>query len=120
MGAHDIGQAAVVCEGVVLAVEAAEGTDAMLRRVAELPETLRGMMSARRGVLVKAPKPNQERRVDLPVIGTATLDLAIAAGLKGIAVQSGGTLILQRAALTAAANKSGIFIFGFSAGELPR
>jgi len=120
MGAHDIGQAAVVCEGVVLAVEAAEGTDAMLRRVAELPETLRGTMSARRGVLVKAPKPNQERRVDLPVIGTATLDLAIAAGLKGIAVQSGGTLILQRVALTAAADKSGIFIIGVSAGELPR
>ncbi|MEE8438379.1 MAG: UDP-2,3-diacylglucosamine diphosphatase LpxI [Micropepsaceae bacterium] len=120
MGVHDIGQAAVVCEGVVLAVEAAEGTDAMLQRVAEMPETLRGIMSARRGVLVKAPKPNQERRVDLPVIGTATLDLASAAGLKGIAMQAGGALILQKNALIAAADNSGIFLLGFSTGEHPR
>ncbi len=114
MGTHDIGQAAVVCEGVVLAVEAVEGTDAMLRRVAEMPETVRGTISARRGVLVKAPKPNQETRVDLPVIGTATLDLASAAGLKGIAIQAGGALILQKDALIAAADNSGIFLLGFS------
>jgi len=118
IGAHDVGQAAVVCEGVVLAVEAAEGTDAMLQRVAEMPSSLRGTKLARRGVLVKAPKPNQERRVDLPVIGMATLDLVSAAGLRGIAVQARGTLILQRQALVAGSNKAGIFLFGFSQSEL--
>ena len=117
MGLHDIGQAAVVCEGVVLAVEAAEGTDAMLKRVEQLPDTLRGTPSARRGVLVKAPKPNQERRVDLPVVGMATMELVLAAGLSGIAVQAGATLILQRDALIATANKSGIFLVGISSSE---
>ena len=68
----DIGQAAVVCGGLVLAVEAAEGTDEMLSRIAGLPESLRGSKSARRGVLIKAVKSGQERRVDLPVIGAAT------------------------------------------------
>jgi DUF1009 family protein len=118
MGIHDVGQAAVVCEGVVLAVEAAEGTDAMLRRVARMPETLRGTTSIRRGVLVKAPKPHQERRVDLPVIGQTTLELVSVAGLKGIAVQAAGALILQRGVLTAAADKAGIFLLGFLPGEL--
>ncbi len=120
MGVYDIGQAAVVCEGVVLAVEAAEGTDAMLRGVAQLPETLRGTESKRRGVLVKAPKPNQERRVDLPVIGQATLELVSAAGLKGIAVQAAGALILQRNAVIADADQAGIFLLGFSSEEIPR
>lgn len=118
MGIHDIGQAAVVCEGVALAVEAAEGTDAMLRRVAQMPENLRGTASSRRGVLVKAPKPHQERRVDLPVIGQTTLELVSEAGLKGIAVQAAGALILQRGALTKAADKAGIFLLGFVPGEL--
>jgi hypothetical protein len=118
MGVHDVGQAAVVCEGVVLAVEAAEGTDAMLRRVARLPETLRGTTSNRRGVLVKAPKPHQERRVDLPVIGRTTLELVSEAGLKGIAVQAAGALILQRGELRAAADQAGIFLLGFPPGEL--
>lgn len=117
MGVHDIGQAAVVCEGVALAVEAAEGTDAMLRRVAQMPESLRGTSSARKGVLVKSPKPNQERRVDLPVIGRTTLDLASAAGLKGIAVQASGALVLQRQALARAADEAGMFLFGFTPKE---
>ena len=120
MGAHDVGQAAVVCEGVALAVEAAEGTDAMLRRVAQMPESLRGTNVARRGVLVKTPKPHQERRVDLPVIGCATLELASQAGLKGIAVRAAGALILQKEALTLAADKAGIFVFGFSSEELTK
>lgn len=119
MGAHDIGQAAIVCEGLVLTVEAAEGTDAMLRRAATLPETLRGSDRARRGVLVKAPKPAQERRIDLPVIGSTTLDLAKAAGLRGIAVQAGGALILQRTTLAATADAAGIFILGFAQEDYP-
>ena len=120
MGAHDIGQAAIVCDGVVLSVEAAEGTDAMLRRTAELPEALRGTASARRGVLVKAPKPDQERRVDLPVIGGATLELAKAAGLRGIAIQAKGALILHRRALGTGADEAGMFILGFDAGDHPQ
>jgi DUF1009 family protein len=119
MGQHDIGQAAVVCEGLVLAIEAAEGTDEMLRRVAELPEALRGTPSARRGVLVKAPKPGQERRVDLPVIGQRTLDLAAAAGLGGIAVQAASTLILHRHSMVTSADANGMFLLGFAAGDYP-
>jgi DUF1009 family protein len=119
MGAHDIGQAVIVCEGVVLAVEAAEGTDVMLQRVSEMPDSLRGTKSARRGVLVKAPKPNQERRVDLPVIGMATLDIVSEAGLRGIAVQAAGALIIQRQLLVAGSNKAGIFLLGFSQSEPP-
>lgn len=117
LGVHDVGQAAVVCEGVALAVEAAEGTDAMLRRVAQMPEALRGTSSARKGVLVKSPKPHQERRVDLPVIGKTTLELAAEAGLKGIAVQAAGALVLQREALVRAADDAGMFLFGFSPKE---
>src|ERR1700680_3964524 len=74
LGALDIGQAAVVCGGLVLAVEAAEGTDAMLARVASLPAALRGTEGNRKGVLVKAAKPNQERRMDLLVIGVGTVE----------------------------------------------
>jgi len=119
MGLHDIGQAAVVAEGVVLAVEAAEGTDAMLRRVADLPDTLCGTSSARRGVLVKAPKPDQERRVDLPVVGRQTIELASAAGLSGVAIQAGSTLVLHKSELIARADGLGLFVMGFAAGDYP-
>jgi DUF1009 family protein len=119
MGLHDIGQGAVVAEGVVLAVEAAEGTDAMLRRVAELPDTLRGTQAARRGVLVKAPKPEQERRVDLPVVGRQTIELAAAAGLSGVAIQAGSTLMLHGSDLIARADALGLFVLGFAAGDYP-
>src|SRR5690606_28161768 len=104
-GAFDIGQGVVVCDGLVLAVEAQEGTDAMLCRVAELPTTIRGTPQARRGVLVKRPKPIQERRIDLPVIGVRTIEGAAAAGLAGI---------------VAAANRAGLFVYGFTADEPDR
>ena len=120
MGALDIGQAAVVCRGLVLAVEAAEGTDAMLMRVAELPLALRGLPEDRKGVLVKAVKPNQERRIDLPVIGNRTVELAAAAGLSGIAVQAGASLIVNRKATIEAADRAGIFVFGFAPEDYPR
>jgi DUF1009 family protein len=113
MGALDIGQAASVCKGLVLAVEAAEGTDAMLSRIAMLPQALRGTAGERRGVLVKAPKPNQERRVDLPVIGVATVELVMNAGLAGIAVEAGATLIMNKRAMVEKANRHGVFLFGF-------
>lgn len=116
-GAFDIGQGVVVCDGLVLAVEAQEGTDAMLRRVAELPETVRGTPQARRGVLVKRPKPIQERRIDLPTLGVRTVEGAAAAGLAGIAVEALGALAVRRAEIVAAANRAGLFVYGFTAGE---
>jgi len=120
MGALDIGQAAVVCRGLVLAVEAAEGTDAMMARIAELPGALRGTVKQRKGVLVKAAKPHQERRVDLPVIGLHTVELAKAAGLAGIAVESGAALIMNRTAVAANADRAGLFVYGFGSAEFSR
>lgn len=120
LGALDIGQGAVVCQGLVLAVEAAEGTDAMLTRVAALPEALRGTPEHRRGVLVKATKPHQERRVDLPVVGVRTIELASAAGLRGVAVEGGAALVVDLPRVVEAADRCGIFLFGFSPEDYPR
>lgn len=114
LGALDIGQAAVVCQGLVLAVEAAEGTDAMLARVANLPIAVRGTPDNRKGVMAKATKPHQERRVDLPVIGVRTVELAAEAGLSGIAVEGGAALIMGRARVVETADRCGIFVHGFA------
>lgn len=118
IGAFDVGQGVVVCDGIVLAMEAQEGTDAMLKRVAELPATLRGTSQARRGVLVKRPKPIQERRIDLPTIGVATIANAEAAGLAGIAVEAGGALAVRRGDIVAAADRLGLYVYGFTPGEI--
>ena len=112
IGRLDIGQGAVVCRGHVLAVEAAEGTDAMLTRVAELPEALRGCPGASCGVLAKAPKPIQETRVDLPTIGPATVHAVARAGLSGIVGEAGGLLVLEREAVIELADELGLFILG--------
>lgn len=114
-GALDIGQGCIVCDGLVLAVEAQEGTDEMLRRCASLPEAIRGTSADRRGVLVKRPKPVQERRIDLPTTGVSTIELAAAAGLAGIAIEAGGALMLNRALMEQRARELGVFILGFSA-----
>jgi DUF1009 family protein len=106
IGDLDVGQAAVVQAGTVLAVEAAEGTDAMLERAAGLRLERLG------GVLVKMKKPRQERRVDLPTIGEGTVARAAAAGLAGIAVEAGGALVVDRAAVAAAADAAGLFVVG--------
>lgn len=113
LGEHDVGQGAVVCAGLVLAVEAAEGTDRMLERVAGLPPAIRGDAARRRGVLVKQPKPGQERRIDLPTVGVRTIEGAANAGLAGVAVEAGGALIVDRDAVVAAADAAGLFVFGF-------
>jgi hypothetical protein len=120
LGELDIGQAAIVCQGLVLAVEAAEGTDAMLARVNALPAALRGSRENRRGVLVKAVKPHQERRVDRPVIGVRTVTLAAEAGLCGIAIEGGAALIVDRAGVAAEADREGLFIYGFAPEDAPR
>jgi DUF1009 family protein len=111
IGAADIGQGAVVADGLVLAVEAQEGTDAMLERVAGLPIEIRGGGARRCGVLAKRPKPGQERRVDLPVIGVSTVLGAAKAGLAGLAAPSGGALILGRDAVANAADQHGLFVW---------
>lgn len=117
MGRLDIGQGAVVCDGLVLAVEAQEGTDAMLARCARLDPALRGTARKRRGVLAKRSKPIQERKVDLPTIGPATLRGADAAGLSGIVVEAGGVLVLDREELVMEAEARGMFLFGMPAPD---
>jgi DUF1009 family protein len=112
IGRLDIGQGAVCCRGLVLALEAQEGTDAMLTRVAELPHTLRGSAMARCGVLAKASKPGQELRIDLPTIGPETVRRAAQAGLVGIAGEAGFLLVLEREETVRLADDAGLFILG--------
>jgi DUF1009 family protein len=112
LGPFDVGQAAVVADGHVIAVEAAEGTDHMLARIAELRRLGRVTASAGVGVLVKAPKPGQDRRFDLPSIGPRTIELVAAAGLGGLAVTAGSTMIAEAEATIKAADRENVFIVG--------
>ncbi len=114
LGSLDVGQAAAVCGGLVLAVEAAEGTDAMIARIPGLPENVRGTRASPKGVLVKALKPVQDRKTDLPVIGVSTVGNVSAAGLRGMAVEAGNALVINEAAVIKAADAAGVFVFGFS------
>lgn len=112
LGMLDVGQAAVVCEGLALAVEAAEGTDAVLARVGTLRESLRGTADKNRGVLVKALKPTQDAKTDMPVVGVETVRNAAAVYLAGIAVEAGAALILDKQAVAAEADRLGLFVVG--------
>ncbi len=112
IGQLDAGQAAVSCDGLILALEAQEGTDALLERVARLPQALRGSPNDRRGVLAKICKPGQELRVDLPTIGPRTVHLAAAAGLVGIVGEAGRLLVLERAETVRLADELNLFLFG--------
>jgi DUF1009 family protein len=107
LGAVDVGQACVVQQGVVLAVEAIEGTDAMIDRSTALRRDGVG------GVLVKLTKPNQDRRADLPTIGPQTVRRAARAGLRGLAFEAGSTILAEREALIAEADAASLFLFGF-------
>ncbi len=109
LGAVDVGQGCVVQQGCVLAVEAIEGTDAMLSRAAGLLRPGLG------GVLIKMVKPGQDRRADLPTIGPRTILAAKAAGLRGVAFEAGGTLLTDRAECVAQANQTGLFRVGVDA-----
>ncbi|GAB4374757.1 MAG: UDP-2,3-diacylglucosamine diphosphatase LpxI [Kiloniellaceae bacterium] len=109
MGAADVGQATVIQDGLVLGVEAVEGTDALLARCGPLRRAGPG------GVLVKLSKPGQERRADLPTIGMKTVEEAAAAGLRGIAVEAGATLVVDAPAVAAAADRAGLFLVGIRA-----
>lgn len=113
MGRLDIGQGAIVAYGLVLCVEAQEGTDEMLRRCADLPSQIRGSSATRAGVLVKRPKPQQERRIDLPTIGITTVELAAEAGLAGIGFEAEGALIINAEQVKERAEALGLFLYGF-------
>lgn len=109
MGKLDVGQAAVIEEGLVLGVEAIEGTDALLKRCSGLKRETKG------GVLVKLKKPNQEERIDLPTIGVNTIKIASEIGLNGIAIQANSSIIIDREKVVKEANKVGLFILGVTA-----
>ena len=114
LGALDVGQAAVVCEGLALAVEAAEGTDQMIARVGQLRESVRGTPDKKRGVLVKALKPTQDAKTDMPVIGKETVQRAAEMGLAGIALEAGKSLIVDKRAVRDEADRLGLFVIGIS------
>lgn len=117
LGSLDIGQAAVVAKGRVLAVEAAEGTDLMLERCAEIRRGGRSY-GTQSGVLVKAPKPGQEERIDMPTIGPETMRRAAAAGLSGVAVAAHRVLVSDRQRTVEAADAHKLFLVG-EAGAAP-
>ncbi len=112
LGALDVGQAVVVQQGMVLGVEAIEGTDGLLQRCVDLRRAGPG------GVLVKLKKPMQEVRADLPTIGPDTVVSAQAAGLRGIAVEAAGALVVDRARTVEAADAAGLFVIGIALGEM--
>ena len=106
LGAHDVGQAVIVQAGLVLGVEGVEGTDRLIARCAPFQQPGPG------GVLVKMKKPGQERRADLPTIGPDTIDRLAEAGLRGVAIEAGETLILERGVAVARADEQGLFLIG--------
>lgn len=109
VGALDVGQAVLVQGGYVLGVEAIEGTDALIARCAALKQFPQG------GVLVKAAKPGQDQRVDLPAIGVHTVEAMAAAGFAGIALEAGHSVMIDREATVALADRLGLFIIGVQA-----
>nr|WP_254899226.1 UDP-2,3-diacylglucosamine diphosphatase LpxI [Thalassococcus arenae] len=131
MGAADLGQACVIRGGRVVAREDMAGTDAMLARLSgdqaadpvswlmdrtgdllgDAADWLSGIDRAGDGLLYKAPKPGQDRRADLPVIGPGTAMAAIRAGLAGIVIEAGGVMVLDRAATVAALDRAGLFLW---------
>lgn len=111
LGRLDIGQSVVVQQGLVLGVEAIEGTDELIKRCSAYKRKGNG------GVLVKLRKPQQDMRIDLPTIGTRTVENAKASGLNGLAVHAGNTLIVDEAEVIRAADKAGLFIIGIEPGD---
>ena len=112
IGPFDVGQAVVVANNQVLMVEGIDGTDNMLARIAELRARGRIPTPKGVGVLVKAPKPAQDRRLDMPAIGPKTVEAAARAGLAGIAVVAGSTIIAEPAEVARAADAAGLFVQG--------
>jgi DUF1009 family protein len=120
MGPFDVGQSVVIANTHVLAVEAAEGTDHMLTRVAALRREGRINLPDNTGVLVKAPKPDQDRRLDLPTVGERTVELAAAAGLAGIAVEAASAITVDLHELTRTCDAAGLFLVGAAPAPKPK
>lgn len=116
IGDLDIGQGAVAVGGRVVALEAAEGTDAMIARVGELRAAGRVKWQGRAGVFAKRAKPKQDLRVDMPVIGPQTVERVAAAGLAGIVIEAGKVMIAERGKAAATADRTGTFIFADGGG----
>ncbi len=114
LSTFDAGQGAVVAAGRVLAIEAAEGTDAMLARVTEMRASGRLRLSGLAGVLVKAPKRGQDLRLDMPAVGPKTMEAAVKARLRGVAIAAGRVLVLERALCAREADAAGLFVAGFA------
>jgi UDP-2,3-diacylglucosamine hydrolase len=113
LSTFDAGQGAVVAAGRVLAIEAAEGTDAMLARVAEMRASGRLRFAGLAGVLVKAPKRGQDLRLDMPAIGPRTIEGAAKAQLRGAAIAAGHVLMLERERCVREADAASLFVAGF-------
>ncbi|MDD7970107.1 LpxI family protein [Roseinatronobacter alkalisoli] len=113
MGAADVGQGCVVARGQCLAMEALPGTDVMLAHLADL--RAQGVELPAGGVFCKAPKPDQDRRIDLPALGPDTVDAVHRAGLRGIAFDAGGVLLIDRDQMLAQANALGVFLWAMDA-----
>jgi DUF1009 family protein len=111
LGRVDVGQGCVVAQGLCLAVEALPGTDAMLAAVAAVPATLRPDPARGRGLFYKAPKDTQDRRIDLPTLGPATVAAVAEAGLGGIAWQAGGVICVDLPEMVALAQEKGLFLW---------
>lgn len=112
LGPFDIGQAAVVIDNHVVGVEGIEGTDALLKRIADLRASGRIRAASGHGVLVKAPKSGQDLRFDLPTVGSRTVEGIAAAGLAGLAVIAGNTVVADPQAMIETADKGGLFVVG--------
>ena len=107
LGALDIGQAVIVDSGIVIGTETAEGTDELIERCKK-----QTIAKTRTGVLVKAKKPTQETRVDLPSIGVATIENLYNAGFAGVAIEAGASLLIEKDKLIKKANEYGLFVVG--------
>ena len=108
----DVGQAVVIAQNRILGVEAAEGTDHMLVRFADVRHSGRIRIPAGTGVLVKSPKRGQDRRIDLPSIGPKTIEGAIKAGLNGIAVAAGSAIVAEPERIAEMADRANLFVVG--------
>ena len=106
LGLVDVGQSVIIQQELVLGVEAIEGTDALITRCADLRREGAG------GVLVKLAKPQQDDRFDLPAVGCTTVKKAAESGLRGIALEAGRSILIDRDQVKQLADEAGIFVVG--------